>query len=440
MKTIHIFPNNDHSIGWRGLNDKRRLASTLQQEITVDFLVIGAGLAGLAAARRLAENRPDACIALVDAERVGEGTHARNSGFAIDVPHNTSSMLLDQAHAQRHLRLARAAIDFLEQQVKAYGINCEWEQAGKFHAAVSPQGVETILRPTQKLLDVLHEPYEWLDRSTLEKKVGFNHFHAAIYTPGTVLLNPRALTQGLVDNLPANVDVYENSPITSITYGTAQTKAQTPAGSVMAHQVVIAVNAFAEQFGVLKNRLIPIAAHASLTRPLTEPEQQALQGLKTWGITPANAFVGITMRRTPDQRILIRQNMAYAPDLHSDGQHKATVAQQHQRLFSERFPMLPNVTIQHTWKGIMCVSANMAPGFGELMPNVFSAVCHNGIGLTSGTISGMLAADLMTQRDNPLLEDIAALGLPTQLPPRPLLDMGVRSKLAWEAWQYRAEL
>lgn len=440
MKTIHIFPDNDHSIGWQGSRDKRHLASTLQQDITVDFLVIGAGLAGLAAARRLAENRPEARIALVDAERVGEGTHARNSGFAIDVPHNTSSMLVDQAHAQRHLRLARAAIDFLEQQVKEHGINCEWERAGKFHAAVSQQGVETILRPSQKLLDALQEPYEWLDRSALEKKVGFNHFQAAIYTPGTVLLNPRALTQGLVDHLPEKVELYENSPITSITYDTTQTKAQTPAGSVIAHQVVIAVNAFAEQFGVLKNRLIPIAAHASLTRPLTESEQQELQGLKTWGITPANAFVGITMRRTPDQRLLIRQNMAYAPDLQSDGQHKATVAQQHQRLFSERFPMLPNVTIQHTWKGIMCVSANMAPGFGELMPNVVSAVCHNGIGLTSGTVSGMLAADLLTQRDNPLLEDIAALGLPMQLPPRPLLDMGVRSKLAWEAWQHRAEL
>ncbi|MEZ2742606.1 NAD(P)/FAD-dependent oxidoreductase [Paenalcaligenes hominis] len=440
MKSIEIFPENDHSIGWQAAGGDQHLASTLQQDIAVDFLVVGAGLAGLAAARRLAENAPHAQIALVDAERVGEGTHARNSGFAIDVPHNTSSMLVDQAQAQRHLRLARAAIGYLEKQVTAYSIDCAWERAGKFHAAVSAQGIDGVLRPTQQVLDALQEPYEWLDRAALEKKVGFSHFGAAIYTPGTVLLNPRALTQGLVRHLPENVKVYENSPITSIAYGPNQTKALTPAGSIAAHKVVIAVNAFAEQFGVLKNRLIPIAAHASLTRPLTEPEQQALQGLKTWGITPANAFVGITMRRTPDQRILIRQNMAYAPDLHSDGQHKATVAQQHQRLFSERFPMLPNVTIQHTWKGIMCVSANMAPGFGELMPNVFSAVCHNGIGLTSGTISGMLAADLMTHRDNPLLEDIAALGLPTQLPPRPLLDMGVRSRLAWEAWQHRGEL
>ena len=119
MKSIEIFPENDHSIGWQAAGGDQHLASTLQQDIAVDFLVVGAGLAGLAAARRLAENAPHAQIALVDAERVGEGTHARNSGFAIDVPHNTSSMLVDQAQAQRHLRLARAAIGYLEKQVTA---------------------------------------------------------------------------------------------------------------------------------------------------------------------------------------------------------------------------------------------------------------------------------------------------------------------------------
>lgn len=438
MKAIQVFPDNDHSIGWASLRSSRLLASTLQSDIEVDYLVVGAGLAGLAAARRLAENEPTARIALVDAERVGEGTHARNSGFAIDIPHNTSSMLLNLEQAQRHLRLARAALQYLERQVSAYGIACDWEKIGKFHAAVSDQGINGVLKPTQQLLQALGEPYEWLDQAALQKKVGFTHFKAAIYTPGTVLLNPRALTQGLVDNLPNQVQVYENSPVMAISYS-PKIKAQTPAGSIVAHKVLLAVNAFAEQFDVLKNRLVPVVAYASLTRPLTETEQNELEGLKTWGITPANAFVGVTMRRTPDQRLLIRQNMAYVPNLQSDGQHKADVAQQHQRLFAARFPMLPEVTIQHTWKGIMCMSANMAPGFGELKPNVFGAVCHNGVGLTRGTIAGLLAADLMTQRDNPLLDDMHALGLPTPLPPRPVLDAGVRARLRWEAWQHRLE-
>lgn len=35
-------------------------------------------------------------------------------------------------------------------------------------------------------------------------------------------------------------------------------------------------------------------------------------GIEDWGLTPANAFAGITMRYTQDRRILIRQNIHFS--------------------------------------------------------------------------------------------------------------------------------
>ncbi|EKV31874.1 oxidoreductase-related protein [Caenispirillum salinarum AK4] len=66
-----------------------------------DFAVVGAGFVGVAAARRLAELCPDARIALVDAQRVGEGTSGRFSGFVIELPHKGDLEKPDQAHKQR---------------------------------------------------------------------------------------------------------------------------------------------------------------------------------------------------------------------------------------------------------------------------------------------------------------------------------------------------
>ena len=63
----------------------------------------------------------------------------------------------------------------------------------------------------------------------------------------------------------------------------------------------------------------------------------------------------------------------------------------------------------------------------------------NGVGLTKGTISGMLVADLACGVDNPLIADMQALGQPDALPPRPFLDVGVRARLGWELWRHRAE-
>ena len=34
-----------------------------------------------------------------------------------------------------------------------------------------------------------------------------------------------------------------------------------------------------------------------------------------WGMTPANSFVGATMRHTSDQRLLIREKVGYRPGM-----------------------------------------------------------------------------------------------------------------------------
>src|SRR5699024_7255350 len=83
MRTISILPNNDHHNGWSALLDERQPNPVLQQAHNADFLVIGAGFAGLAAARRLAELRPNDSIVVLEAEQVGEGAQGRISSFVV---------------------------------------------------------------------------------------------------------------------------------------------------------------------------------------------------------------------------------------------------------------------------------------------------------------------------------------------------------------------
>ena len=101
--------------------------------------------------------------------------------------------------------------------------------------------------------------------------------------------------------------------------------------------------------------------------------------------------------------------------------------------------MLPNVEMEYTWTGYICLSQNGSPGFGKVGPGVWSAVCQNAVGVTKGTIGGLLAADMACERDNELIADMQSLGTPDRLPPRPFLDIGVRAKFAWELWRARAE-
>lgn len=438
MTTVSRLPRNDTTNGWSRILPPRAPAAPLAHDIVVDWVVVGAGQAGLAAARRLAEHRPHDKIALVEADAVGEGAQGRNAGFIIDTPHNVGSSLGELSAARDHIALARAAIAHLTEQVRVHAIACDWDPIGKLHTAVSHHGIRDVLAPTRRVLDSLHEPYTWLEGTALHARIGFSHFSAGIHTPGAVLVNPAALSRGLADHLPSNVTLYEGTPVVDV-QTRPEIRLTTPHGAITAGKLILAVSVFAEQFGVLRDRLVPIAAYGSLTRPLTPDEQQRLEGDRVWGLTPANAFVGVTVRRTRDQRLLIRQDMRYEPRLVRDGDSYRPVREHHQALVDRWFPALKGLAIEHTWAGFICLSRNGGAGFGEVAPNVYTAVCDNGLGWTKGTVSGLLIADKACGMDNPLIAAYEALGQPAKLPPRPLLDVGVRGRFAWELWSHRRE-
>lgn len=435
---ISRLPKTDVTNGWSGILPKRQPNPQLTGDVAADWIVLGGGYAGLAAARRLAENCPDQSVALIDAGAAGENASGRNSGFAIDLPHNVGSSLDELDGSNRFMRLARMAIDYLEDQVETHQIACDWSRDGRYHTAVSQRGVKEVLTPYASELEALGEPFDWVEGDALRSRLGTDHFTAAVFTPGGALMNPAGLTRGLADSLPENVTFYENSPVVEAIFENG-THLKTGQGSLRAPKLILAANGYTEQFGFLKNRFLHVLAWASLTRPLTKDEQAAYGVERPWGLTPANAFAGITMRYTNDHRILIRQGLTYCPSQRFGPHEHAAYARNHKALFKKRFPMLPDVEMDHTWCGIVCLSQNSAPGFGQLAPGVWSAVCQNAVGVTKGTFGGMLAADMATGRENDLIADMESLGTPSALPPQPFLGVGVRARFAWELWSNRHE-
>src|SRR6476469_9365953 len=77
--------------GWYALLPPPGSPRVLQGRHDADFVIVGAGFAGLSAARRLTQLAPGARIVVLDAQRVGWGAAGRNSGFMIDLPHELSS-------------------------------------------------------------------------------------------------------------------------------------------------------------------------------------------------------------------------------------------------------------------------------------------------------------------------------------------------------------
>ncbi|HIO33427.1 MAG TPA: FAD-binding oxidoreductase [Gammaproteobacteria bacterium] len=436
MTHIDLLPQDDSTNGWNNILPPRNPNPPLTDTVSPDWVVVGAGFAGLAAARRLAENRPQDQIILLEAQNLAGAASGRNAGFAIDLPHG--QQLQDELSVMpRHIRLARSAIDYLQQQIDTHSIECQWSSRGQYHGTVSAHAFRTEIEPFTQVLDQLGESYRLLDRQQLADEIGTSYYHGALYAPGAFLMNPAALVRGLGDSQPENVTIYENSPVITANYG-GKITLTTPNGCVRAQQLILGTGIYTEEFGFYKRSLLPIALSASLSRSLTIEEQKALGGQEDWGLTPVG-MPGVTMRYTQDHRLLIRQKVEYGPGCRRSDAYRTALRVGHQACFNARFPMLPEVTIEHTWTGFVCVAQNQGHGFGKVADNIHSAICQNGIGVTKGTISGLLAADLACSRDNPLISDLQSLGTPNRLPPQPFLGLGVRANLAWRHWTGRAE-
>ncbi|WDY56759.1 NAD(P)/FAD-dependent oxidoreductase [Pseudomonas sp. PSKL.D1] len=430
MTRISSLPADDATCGWYHLSKTRTPRPAHKGHSQARWVVVGAGFTGLAAARQLATNFPNDEIVLIEAQEVGYGTSGRNAGFAIDLPHDIGAedYIGDIDIAKTILKLNLGGQSFLKELIDQFDIDCQFRHCGKYQAAIEDRGI-AVLDAYRRGLDKLGQPYEVIEGRDLPEHIGTHFYRKGLFTPGTALLQPSALVKGLADSLPANVSLYENTPITDVEYGN-KVLLRHANGAITADKLVLTTNAFGMSFGFLKGRMLPVFTYGSITRPLTEDEQARLGGKPYWGVIPADPF-GTTLRRTVDNRLLVRNSFSYNPDGRSNAKYLQRFVQRHRESFARRFPMLPDVNFEYTWGGALALSRNHMGFFGKLAPNVFGALCCNGLGVTRGTVTGKLLADWLAGDKNELIEFLLNAPGPCANPPQPLVSLGLNANLMW---------
>ncbi|MEN8260809.1 MAG: FAD-binding oxidoreductase [Pseudomonadota bacterium] len=420
--------------GWYAALPPPAPANRLEGKQKADWVVIGAGVTGLGAARRLAELDPGARVILLERHRVGYGASGRNSGFVMDTPHLTDGF--DVTHSRRVSRLVTAGLAQLERLVRNHGINCEWSRSGHLNAIVESKWTGK-LESLCRTLDSVDKTYEWLERDALANIVGTRHYHAAVFMPNTVLMNPAALCSGLADSMPENVEVFQESPVRRIDPG-SPAEIDCAEGSIIARNVLLTTNALTPALGFLRRELCVLSAYVSLSKPLNDVDHAAMSGEIEWGITPAVPMAP-TIRRTRSGRILVRHGVWCTDNYLLNYASKRELSAAHEKLVRKRFPMLENLEMEHTWGGVFCMTRRWASFFGRLERGLFACGGYAGIGIARGTISGALLAEFALGSESGLIRDAQALSAPCRLPPEPLLSLGVNARLWWKRLRATAE-
>lgn len=437
-------PRHRGPAAWSAILPGQPAPLPLPGDLVVDVAIIGAGFAGLAAARRLRTLDPRARIAVIEAGRLAEGASGRNSGFMIDLPHDlTSDDYAGHGDDRRMIALNRQAIGFARAAMADYGICADYfDPAGKVNGAASDQA-DRRNRSYADHLTALGEPNERLDAQGMFELTGSRHYLSGLYTPGTVMLQPAGFVRGFGQGLRASgVGIWETTAVTAITRAGSDWVLATPRGRVTAGRVIMANNGHLESFGFAVNRLMHVFLYASMTVDLPEAALRVLGGQARWGVTPSDPM-GTTMRRIDTalggNRIVTRTCASFLPGMEPSETALRRTAAVHARKFADRFPALAGVRQEYTWAGHLCLTRNGASIAGELEPGLFAATVCNGLGTARSTLTGIAAAELAMGVTSDITRHFAAEAPPPRLPPRPFSTLGANVFLRGKEWRARSE-
>lgn len=431
---------------WSAILPNQDSPVALEGDVTADFTIIGAGFAGLSAARRLTQLAPRARIVVLEAGRIAEGACGRNSGLMIDLPHEIGGGSYEAGGAEKNkamIALNRQAIGFAREAVEAYGIDRNYfESAGKVNGAVAANA-DAMNRRYAAHLTQIGEASEYLDAQSMEELTGSRHYISGLYAPGTAMIQPAGYVRGVARGLRRDgVQIYEHAAAQKIDRVGDSWTVSSNGHQVSAGKVIMANNGHLESFGFARQRLMHIFLYASMTVDLGSDALKKLGGKPRWGITPSDPM-GTTMRRidTPlgGNRIITRSCASFLPGMVPSASALERAKRVHLRKFTDRFPALADVPMEFSWAGHLCLTRNRVAVMRELDRGLYAGCVQNGLGTVRGTLTGIGAAELSCGVESDITRHFTAEPEPTRLPPPPLSTLGANVYLRFKEWRTSEE-
>ena len=376
---------NDNSCSWINDLDPRTNIKTLSNKKETEWLIIGAGFTGLSTARKLSQLNPEQKIILVDAQLAGEGASSRNSGYLVDTTLNdgfTSNKELE--NYKKKTEIYKLGINSVKKFVKEYQVDCDWNESGKYFASSKKEDEKILTDFSETLLKLGYE-HNLLFKTDLTKKLGTSFYYVGLYTKGGFLLHPAKLIRAMIDTLPNNIELYENSSLLEWKKNRDTIICNFKNGQVITKKIIFATNGFLKSLGIKSNYNFPLTLTASMTRPLNDEEFKSIGEPKEWGVLPDNI-------------------------------------------------------IQSTWSGIVSRSRNSSQIFEKIDQNIFAVGCYNGSGIGVGTLFGEQIAIKASNEYSKEIETIESRTKPNWLPPNPFLNMGIKVRLFYERIRAKSEV
>ena len=326
-----------------------------------DVAIVGAGFTGLVAALTLA--RAGRSVAVLEAQRLGEGASSRNAGYVGRTLKHSFSSLIESSGLDRALAIyrdARTAYDFVYELVQREGIACHLRRSGRFMAALSPRHYDGMARELEIKQRHLGDDFTMVSRSEQHRETGSDLFHGGAMIPEMGSIHPGLYVNGLIAAAErAGAGLHDRAAVTGIARDAGGFVLTTSRGTLRAREVAIATNGYTGSATPwLQRRLVPfngfMVATDILPRELLDRVAPSNRTYHDWNNNLTY------WRRAPDQDRLLLGWRTGSPT--RDLKAKA------RRLKARMDQILPDpegTRLAHVWTGQCAATFDMWPHIGS---------------------------------------------------------------------------
>lgn len=347
----------------------------LQNNISIDVVVIGGGMAGLTTAQAFCAK--GLSVVLIEKNYCGAGASGKSSGF---ITPDSELSLFELIHlfgpqvGKKMWQLIGSGVDTIRNNIIKYDLDCDYQMQDTLIVANTARAMKNDIQKEFDNRNVAHYTSTLYTHDTIQSVIGSDGYVGGISYGGTFGIQAYKYCQAMKKVLQEmGVLIYEETPALSI----EEHKVVTPHAVIQAQYIIVCTDRFDLSLSHLWNSVYHVQTFLMLSTPLSDAQVKK--------IFPADPFmvwdtdmIYHYYRMTKDNRLMLGGSNLLYTYAKNETHGSNWVAHSLMKYFSKKFPQV-SVDFDYIWPGIIGISKDVVPvaGFDQKMSSVYyiAAAC-----------------------------------------------------------------
>jgi gamma-glutamylputrescine oxidase len=346
------------------------------QNMSTEVAIIGGGIAGLSAAQ--AWSNKGKKVAVFEQFYCASGASGKSTGFITpncELSFSNISSETSTRSADTAWDFINSGIDRIRTNIKDHNFLCDYSENKGLYVASCKRNLKTVIQEHKDLVKINYQS-EYLNKEQLKKILNTDRYYGGVTYDNSFGINPYEYCQELKKILQAQgVEIFEETPVLQIN----DHALTTPHATITADIIIVCVDKFLPQFGLLKDQVYHVQNFVFVSEKLTPQEIQQIFPQEPYMVWDSELIYNF-YRIIQQQRLILGGGSLFSFYNKQENHNNLHAYQKLSNYFAKTFPHI-KIGFEYQWPGHIGISKDIAPiaGADKKYPHIYYIAASAGL-------------------------------------------------------------